>query len=88
MIDTPRLPTTDAPSVARVEHRTIRVEGEQRTLRLLRIRDRWIASVDTDRGPTLGADHSPYLAAARALEPIGIGLAEAMALVGPIRPRR
>jgi hypothetical protein len=28
-------------------------------------------------------DRSPYLAASRALEPIGVGLAEAMALIGP-----
>ena len=71
-----------------VEERTVVIAGEPRTLRLVRIRDRWLASIDTEHGPTLGADHSPYLAAARALEPIGIGLAEAMALLGPVRPPR
>jgi hypothetical protein len=45
----------------------------------------WLASVDTEAGPTLAADRSPYLAARRALEPLGIGMIEAMTLVGPIR---
>lgn len=78
----------DLRSRPAIEQRTIVIAGEERTLRLLRIHDRWLASIDTEHGPTLGADHSPYLAAARALEPIGIGLAEAMTAVGPIRPRR
>jgi len=77
----------DVGSRPSVEQRTIVIAGEERTLRLLRFDGRWLASVDTEHGPTLGADHSPYLAAARALEPLGIGLADAMAMVGPVRPR-
>jgi hypothetical protein len=56
-------------------------------LRLVRFDAGWLASVDTESGPTLGADRSPYLAARRALEPLGIGLVEAMTLVGSM-PRR
>jgi hypothetical protein len=88
VIETDERPGIDLGSRAAIELRTIVVAGEDRTLRLIRIGDRWLASIDTEHGPTLGADHSPYLAAARALEPIGIGLAEAMTMVGPVRPRR
>jgi len=88
MIETIGSPGLDLGSATAVERRAIVIGGEERILRLLRIGDRWLASIDTEHGPTLGTDHSPYLAAARALEPIGIGLAEAMAMVGPIRPRR
>lgn len=49
------------------------------TVRLLRIRGRWLASISTADGPTLGCDASPYLAVHRAAEPIGASLAEVMA---------
>jgi hypothetical protein len=88
MIETGMRPGVDADARPIVEKRHVIIAGEVRTLRLLRIGERWLASIDTEHGPTLGADHSPYLAAARALEPIGIGLAEAMAMVGPVRPAR
>lgn len=71
----------------RIERRTLLVGDERRTLRLVRVAGRWLASIDTEDGPSLGADHSPYLAIARALEPLGIGLAEAMAMVGPVPSR-
>jgi hypothetical protein len=51
-------------------------------MRLVSFRRGWLASVDTVSGPTLAADRSPYLAAWRALEPLGVDLAEAMILVG------
>jgi hypothetical protein len=88
VIETGTPPATDLTSRPTVEERRVIIAGEVRTLRLLRIGERWLASIATEHGPTLGADHSPYLAAARALEPIGIGLAEAMAMVGPVRPAR
>lgn len=76
----------DAPSATptwQLERRYIEVGGIRRLLRLVRFDAAWIASVDTPAGPTLGVDRSPYLAASRALEPIGVGLAEAMAVIGP-----
>jgi hypothetical protein len=77
----------DAPSAEpawQVERRYVEIGGVRRPLRLVRFATGWLASVDTIEGPTLGADRSPYLAARRALEPLGIGLAEAMSLVGRI----
>jgi len=70
-----------------LERRFVTVRGVRRPLRLVRFDAGWLASVDTESGPTLGADRSPYLAARRALEPLGIGLVEAMTLVGSM-PRR
>ena len=77
----------DAPSAEptfRVERRFITIRGVRRPLRLVRFVDGWLASVDTESGPTLGADRSPYLAARQALEPLGIGMVEAMTLVGKL----
>jgi hypothetical protein len=77
----------DAPSARpafRVERRYIDVHGVRRTLRLVRFASGWLASVDTAEGPTLGADRSPYLAASRALEPLGIELSGAIEVVGPV----
>lgn len=75
----------DAPSAIpawQLERRYVEANGVRRVLRLVRFDAGWVASIDTPAGPTLGVDRSPYLAAAGALEPIGIGIAEAMALVG------
>jgi hypothetical protein len=80
----------DAPSrepTFQVERRYVTVDGVRRTLRLVRFATGWIASVDTPHGPTMGADRSPYLAARRALEPIGVGLVEAMSVVGRLDSR-
>jgi hypothetical protein len=80
----------DAPSrepTFQVQRRFVTVGGVRRTLRLVRFATGWVASVDTPTGPTVGVDHSPYLAARRALEPVGIGLVEAMTVVGPIERR-
>lgn len=67
------------------QHRTIRVGGRERSMRLVAFDRGWLASVDTESGPSLGADRSPYLAVWRALEPLGVELAEAMTLVGRVR---
>jgi hypothetical protein len=78
----------DAPRGERawsVERRSIPLRGGTRELRLVRFPAGWLASVDTGAGPTLGVDRSPYLAIGMAVEPLGIGLAEVMALVGPLR---
>jgi hypothetical protein len=80
----------DAPAsepAFQVQRRFVNVGGVRRTLRLVRFATGWVASVDTPSGPTIGVDHSPYLAARRALEPVGIGLVEAMTVVGPIERR-
>ena len=82
-----RLLEHDAPSTEpawQIERRFVTVRGVRRPLRLVRFASGWLASVDTPSGPTIGADRSPYLAARRALEPLGIDLVEAMTLVGPI----
>jgi hypothetical protein len=76
----------DVPSTLpawRLERRYVEVGGVRRPLRLVEFAAGWLASVDTPDGPTLGADRSPFLAARRALEPLGIGLVDAMAIVGP-----
>jgi len=80
----------DAPSAApafQVERRFVTVLGVRRPLRLVRFATGWLASVDTASDPTIGVDRSPYLAARAALEPLGIDMVEAMALVGPINDR-
>lgn len=80
----------DAPSsepTFQVERRYVTVGGVRRTLRLVRFATGWVASVDTPSGPTVGVDRSPYLAARRALEPIGIDLVEAMTVVGRLDRR-
>lgn len=77
----------DAPSARpafRVERRFLEVHGVRRTLRLVHFESGWLASVDTVEGPTLGADRSPYLAASRALEPLGIELSGVIELVGSV----
>ncbi len=79
---------TDAPSAEpawQMERRFVTVRDVRRVLRLVRFATGWVASVDTPSGPTVGVDRSPYLAAARALEPLGVGLVDAMAIVGPAR---
>jgi len=72
-------PPTDARWTAHAV--AIRVDGERRVLRLVRFPRGWLASTDTVDGPTLGHDASPYLAARRALDPLGVGLVTAMAAV-------
>ncbi|HEX7197149.1 MAG TPA: hypothetical protein VF364_10005 [Candidatus Limnocylindria bacterium] len=67
-----------------IERHSITVRGVRRPLRLVRFARGWLASVDTESGPTIACDRSPYLAAQRALEPLGIGSIEAMTLVGRI----
>lgn len=68
----------------RAERRTF-VDGRvERTLRLVAFAGGWLASADSVSGPTLAADRSPYLAAWRALEPLGIDLVEAIAVVGSV----
>jgi hypothetical protein len=62
----------------RGEERTVLVNGVARRLRLFEFARGWLASVTTESGPTLGADRSPYLAAWRALEPLGMDLVDAM----------
>jgi hypothetical protein len=62
------------------EHR-IELRGASYRLRLVRFPAGWLASVDTVEGPTLGYDRSPYLAVSRAVEPIGGGPLDAMAIV-------
>lgn len=63
---------------------SIRVRDEWTTLRLVRFARGWLASADGLEGPTLGLDRSPYLAARRALEPLGVGLVAGMAAIGGI----
>lgn len=63
---------------------SIRAGGEWTTLRLVRFGRGWLASADGLDGPTLGADRSPYLAAHRALEPLGVSLVATMTAVGRI----
>lgn len=67
----------------RHEHR-FELRGASYRLRLVRFPVGWLASVDTVEGPTLGRDRSPYLAVARALEPMGGGLIDAMSIVGEL----
>lgn len=81
----------DAPTSEpawQLERRWVEVEGARRPLRLVRFETGWLASIDTSQGPTLGADRSPFLAARRALEPLGIGLPEALAIVGRVGVER
>ena len=66
----------------RIEHRTFIHGGVPRPLRLVGFDAGWLASADSASGPTLAADRSPFLAAWRALEPLGIDLVEALAIVG------
>jgi len=76
----------DAPGLAtwHLEARELSVDGQPHRLRLARFASGWIASADGADGPTLGVDRSPYLAARHALEPLGVGLVEAMTAVGPV----
>ena len=66
------------------EHRFVTVRGVQRRMRIVRFATGWLVSVDGPEGATLGADRSPYLATARALAPLGVEMADAMARVGPL----
>jgi hypothetical protein len=80
--------TVDAPAdrpTWEMERRFVSLRGVRRTLRLVRFEAGWLASLDTEAGPTLGADRSPYLATLRALEPAGVGSGEALAVVGRLR---
>ena len=77
---------TTAPAW-QMERRFVTVEGMRRPMRLVRFAHAWIASVDLAAGPTLGVDRSPYLAAARALEPLGVDLSTAMSVVGRLHGR-
>ena len=70
----------------RVREHRIELRGVSLRLRLVHFPAGWLASIDTMEGPTLGCDPSPYLAVSRAVEPIGGGLIDAMAIVSSIRP--
>jgi hypothetical protein len=70
-----------------LERRFVTVEGMRRPLRLVRFATAWVASVDLAAGPTLGVDRSPYLATARALEPLGVDMSTAMSVVGRLHGR-
>ena len=67
-----------------LDRRDLTLRGVRRSLRLVRFASGWLASIDTESGPTLAANHSPYLALHGALEPLEIGIVESMTLVGPI----
>lgn len=85
MTDAPifRLPVDEAAGPAwRLRTVVVRIDGERRVLRLVRFERGWLASADSVVGPTLGHDASPYLAARRALEPLGVGTVEAMTAIG------
>jgi hypothetical protein len=71
-----------------MEHRTILARGLELPMRLVGFDAGWLVSVDLPSGPTLGADRSPYLAAWRALEPLGLDLPDAIAVVGRGLARR
>ena len=60
----------------RMVRRTVVVRSIPRSLRLVRFATGWIASADTESGPTMAVD---------ALEPLGGGMVEAMTLVGTVR---
>lgn len=82
---TPGQPVADGTDVRwSLRTVTVPVDGESRLLRLVRFSRGWLASADAVDGPTLGHDRSPYLAARRALEPLGVGLVEALTAVGRI----
>jgi hypothetical protein len=66
------------------ERRTFMDGGVRRPLRLVAFATGWLASADSASGPTMAADRSPFLAAWRALEPMGIDLVEAIAIVGNV----
>ncbi|HEX6139577.1 MAG TPA: hypothetical protein VF013_03835 [Candidatus Limnocylindria bacterium] len=59
--------------LAPIERRsvTVDVRGRAVEVRLTRVQGRWLASAQTLEGPTLGRDHSPFLAVSQALEPLG-----------------
>lgn len=71
-------------AVYRLEERTVTIQGVEQRLRLVEFASGWLASVDTVAGPTLGADRSPYLAAWRALEPLGVDMTTAAMALGRI----
>ncbi len=79
-------PTITDGRVWRIERRTFLDNGVRRPLRLVAFATGWLASADTASGPTMAADRSPFLAAWRALEPMGVDLVDAMSIVGSIDP--
>lgn len=70
--------------VWRAQMHRIELHGATYRLRTIRFGDRWLASVDTVEGPTLGSNFSPYLAVSSAIEPIGGGLIDAMSIVSAL----
>lgn len=68
----------------RLEHRTVSIRGEERPMRFVAFERGWLASIDIESGPTIGADRSLYLAAWRALEPLGVDLVDAMIAVADV----
>lgn len=81
------LPEAPGETGWRARSMSIRVGDEWTTLRLVRFDRGWVASADTLEGPTLGVDRSPYLAARRALEPLGIGLLAVMTSIAGVTER-
>jgi hypothetical protein len=67
-----------------MERRTVTVRGQTHSMRLVAFERGWLASVDTESGPTLAADRSPYLAAWRALEPLGVDIGDATISFDPL----
>lgn len=74
--------------LAPIERRsvTVVIHGRPVDVRLTRVQGRWLASAQTLEGPTLGRDHSPFLAVSQALEPLGGQLLDVLGAMRDLEP--
>lgn len=65
---------------------TVSIRGRPVDVRMTRVQGLWLASAATLDGPSLGHNHSPFLAVRAALDPLGGQLVDVLAAVREIAP--
>lgn len=77
------LATVDLPERGLALDRSVVVRGQPISLRMVPIAGRWMASASLTDGQSVGVDHSPYLAALAALEPLNVPMVDLLSQLGP-----
>ena len=80
------LAPVDLPERGLALDRSVVVRGQRISLRMVPIAGRWMATAGLTEGQNVGVDHSPYLAALAALEPLNVPMVDLLAQLGPFPP--
>lgn len=73
----------ELPERGLVLERSVVVDGQPISLRMVPVGGRWVATARLTEGQSVGVDSSPYLAALQALEPLNAPMTELLTQLGP-----